>query len=115
LKRRFRFDRTAPRSTAFCARIHVNSVSGNRVMPTVRIRNASEYSEEVQKLFEVSKEWFKHDFHEPPAMSRLMAWDVKFGGPHGRAMRKAMQPGEFSRAEKEMVAAAVSGVNACDY
>jgi AhpD family alkylhydroperoxidase len=26
-----------------------------------------------------------------------------------------MSPGEFSRAEKEMVAAVVSGVNACNY
>jgi len=26
-----------------------------------------------------------------------------------------MAPGEFTRAEKEMVAAVVSGVNACDY
>ena len=84
-------------------------------MPTVRIRKVSEYSEEARKLFERSKEWFGHDFAEPPAMSRVMAWDLEFGGPHGRAMRRAMQPGEFTRAEKEMVAAVVSGVNACDY
>jgi AhpD family alkylhydroperoxidase len=30
-------------------------------------------------------------------------------------MKRAAMPGEFSRAEKEMVAAAVSGVNACEY
>ena len=48
-------------------------------------------------------------------MSRVMAWDPEFGGPHGRAMKRAMAPGEFSRAEKEMVAAVVSGVNACEY
>lgn len=84
-------------------------------MATVRIRKASEYSEEARKLFERSKEWFNHDFAQPPAMSRVMAWDSQFGGPHGRAMRRAMQPGEFTRAEKEMVAAVVSGVNACDY
>jgi hypothetical protein len=84
-------------------------------MPTVRIRNASEYSEEARKLFERSKQWFKHDFAEPPAMSRVMAWDMSFGGAHGRAMRRAMEAGEFTRAEKEMVAAVVSGVNACDY
>jgi hypothetical protein len=48
-------------------------------------------------------------------MSRVMAWDPEFGGPHGRAMRRATQPGEFTRAEKEMVAAVVSGVNACAY
>src|SRR2546425_11653815 len=49
------------------------------------------------------------------AAGRVMAWDPAFGGPHGRAMKRAMAPGEFSRAEKEMVAAVVSGVNACVY
>jgi hypothetical protein len=84
-------------------------------MPTVRLRHASEYPVEAQRLFELSKAWFGHDFAEPPAMSRVMAWDAGFGAPHGRAMRRAMGPGEFTRAEKEMVAAVVSGVNACAY
>jgi hypothetical protein len=84
-------------------------------MPTVRLRDASEYPEPARKLFELSKAWFKHDFKEPPAMSRVMAWDPEFGGPHGRAMKRAMGAGEFTRGEKEMVAAVVSGVNACQY
>ena len=84
-------------------------------MPTVRLRKASEYPESAQRLFEGSKSWFDHDFAEPPAMSRVMAWDPQFGGPHGRAMKRAMAPGEFTRGEKEMVAAVVSGVNACSY
>lgn len=84
-------------------------------MPTVRLRHASEYPEMARNLFELSKVWFNYDFDEPPAMSRVMAWDPAFGGPHGRAMKRAMAPGEFTRAEKEMVAAAVSGVNACNY
>ena len=84
-------------------------------MPTVRLRDASEYPEPARKLFELSKAWFNHDFKEPPAMSRVMAWDPQFGGPHGRAMKRAMGPGEFTRGEKEMVAAVVSGVNACQY
>lgn len=84
-------------------------------MPTVRLREASEYPEPGRKLFELSSSWFNYEFKEPPAMSRVMAWDVGFGGPHGRAMKRAMAPGEFTRAEKEMVAAAVSGVNACEY
>ena len=84
-------------------------------MPTVRLRDESEYPEAARKLFELSKAWFAHDFPEPPAMSRVMAWDPEFGGPHGRAMKRAMGPGEFTRAEKEMVAAVVSGVNACQY
>jgi len=84
-------------------------------MPTVRLREASEYPETAQRLFELSKVWFRYDFPVPPAMSRVMAWDPEFGGPHGRAMKRAMGPGEFTRAEKEMVAAVVSGVNACNY
>jgi hypothetical protein len=84
-------------------------------MPTVRLRDASEYPVSAQKLFEVSRAWFDHDFPNPPAMSRVMAWDPEFGGPHGRAMKRAMTAGEFTRAEKEMVAAVVSGVNACHY
>ena len=84
-------------------------------MPTVRLRDASEYPEPAQKMFALSKAWFNDDFKQPPAMSRVMAWDPEFGGPHGRAMKRAMGPGEFTRAEKEMVAAVVSGVNACVY
>ena len=84
-------------------------------MATVRLRKASEYPDAAQNLFELSKGWFNYDFAEPPAMSRVMAWDPHFGGPHGRAMKRAMAPGEFTRAEKEMVAAVVSGVNACEY
>jgi len=84
-------------------------------MPTVRLRDAAEYPDSAQALFAQSRTWFDHDFAEPPAMSRVMAWDPAFGSPHGRAMKRAMMPGEFTRAEKEMVAAVVSGVNACAY
>jgi hypothetical protein len=66
-------------------------------------------------MFAMSNEWFQHTFRQPPAMSRVMAWDPSFGTPHGRAMKRMAMPGEFSRAEKEMVAAVVSGVNACAY
>jgi hypothetical protein len=84
-------------------------------MATVRLRDASEYPEPARQLFELSRAWFAFDFPDPPAMSRVMAWDPEFGGPHGRAMKRAMAPGEFTRAEKEMVAAVVSGANACHY
>jgi hypothetical protein len=84
-------------------------------VPTVRIRDVSEYPKEVQQIFARANAWFNHAFAEPPAMSRVMAWDPEFGTPHGIAMRRAAEPGEFSRAEKEIIAAVVSGVNACDY
>jgi hypothetical protein len=35
-------------------------------MPTVRLRKASEYPEAAQKLFELSKAWFNHDFASRP-------------------------------------------------
>jgi hypothetical protein len=84
-------------------------------VPTVRLRDAEEYPEPARRAFELSKRWFNHEFPVPPAMSRVMAWDPGFGTPHGRAMKRAMGPGEFTRGEKEMVAAAVSGANACSY
>jgi hypothetical protein len=84
-------------------------------MPTVRLRDESEYPARSRKLLETSRQWFNHDFPVAPAMSRVMVWDPHFGLPHGRAMRRAAMPGEFGRAEKEMVAAVVSGVNACEY
>ena len=84
-------------------------------MPTVRLRDPEEYPEATQKSFAVADAWFHYAFSQPPAMSRVMAWDPAFGGPHGRAMKRMAAPGEFSRAEKEMVAAVVSGVNACAY
>ena len=66
-------------------------------MPTVRLRDADEYPEPARRAFELSKQWFNHDFPQPAAMSRVMAWDPHFGGPHGRAMKRAMTPGEFTR------------------
>jgi hypothetical protein len=84
-------------------------------MPTVRLRDAAEYPASAQRLFELARGWFGYDFQTPAAMSRVMAWDPEFGGPHGRAMKRAMGAGEFSRPEKEMIAAVVSGVNACPY
>lgn len=84
-------------------------------MAIVRLREPHEYPEAARQAFQLSNEWFGHDFAEPPAMSRVMAWDREFGGPHDRAMRRAMTSGEFARGEKEMIAVAVSGVNACPY
>jgi len=46
---------------------------------TVRLRDAAEYSEAAQKMFELSRAWFGYDFTRPPAMSRVMAWDPEFG------------------------------------
>jgi len=42
-------------------------------MATVRLRDAREYPESAQRLFELSKSWFNYDFQQPPAMSRVTA------------------------------------------
>ena len=62
-------------------------------MPTVRLRDASEYPEAAQRMFELSKAWFNYDFAQPAAMSRVMAWDGGFGAPHGR--RAGPCPGQL--------------------
>jgi hypothetical protein len=41
-------------------------------MPTVRLRAAAEYPPAAQKLFELSRSWFNHDFAEPPAAQRQL-------------------------------------------
>ena len=33
---------------------------------TVRLRDAAEYSEAAQKIFELSRVWFGYDFTRPP-------------------------------------------------
>ena len=45
-------------------------------MPTVRLRDASEYPDPAQKVFALSKSWFNHDFKVAPAMSRVSAFSA---------------------------------------
>ncbi|MBI3091995.1 MAG: hypothetical protein HYY96_15155 [Candidatus Tectomicrobia bacterium] len=82
-------------------------------MATVRIRGAEEYSAEEQKLFAASRAWFKIDF--TPKMGRVLLALPEFRDHNGRAMKRAMPDGELRRAEKEIIAAAVSGMNSCRY
>jgi hypothetical protein len=35
--------------------------------PTVRLRDESEYPEATRRMFELSKQWFNHDFKVAPA------------------------------------------------
>ena len=44
-------------------------------MPPARLGSAAEYPAAAQKPFGLSRAWFNHDFAEPPAMNRVMAWD----------------------------------------
>ena len=36
-------------------------------MPTVRLREVSEYPQQAQRMFELSGAWFNHEFEAPPA------------------------------------------------
>jgi len=73
-----------------------------------------EYPSPRAGSFELSKQWFDYDFKEPPAMSRVMAWDPHFGGPHAAHEARDGAGRVLARREGD-VAAAVSGVNACTY
>ena len=82
-------------------------------METVRITEAHELAPEDQKFCEATKAWFKIDF--VPKMSRVLLTVPEFGRPYGRASRRAMSDGALSRAQKELIAAIVSGINVCEY
>ncbi len=82
-------------------------------METVRIRDESEFSEEMQKQFGHVKEFFKIDF--VPKMVRVLSHYPEFRAGQGRCTRRALSPGELPRATKEMIATAVSAINVCQY
>jgi hypothetical protein len=82
-------------------------------MELVRIPEVNEFSREEQKVMEGMKEWYRIDF--VPKMSRVMRVHREFGRGYGRATRRAMTDGALTRRQKEMLAAAVSAVNVCEY
>ncbi|PYM17211.1 MAG: hypothetical protein DMD81_09890 [Candidatus Rokuibacteriota bacterium] len=82
-------------------------------MEIVRVPHADELAPEDQRFLEATKSWFKIDF--VPKMSRVLLTLPEFGRPYGRASRRAMTDGALSRAQKEMIAAAVSAINVCQY
>lgn len=84
-------------------------------MPTVRLRDLEEYPEPSRKRLRLEQAWFNVTLPAPTAMGRVLQWDPAFGNAHSRALKRVQESGEFSRAEKELVAAVVSGLNACEY
>lgn len=82
-------------------------------MEIVRIPEAHELAPEDQKFCEATKAWFRIDF--VPKMSRVLLTVPEFGRPYGRASRRAMGSGALSRAQKELIAATVSAISACEY
>src|SRR5438309_246868 len=68
-------------------------------------------------MFELSSQWFAYDFKQPPAMSRVMAWDPEFGAPARdpayladvwAAWRRAFSDQRLTRRLKTALAFAVS-------
>ncbi len=82
-------------------------------METVRIKDAGEFPPEMQRVFEGIKRWFGLDF--VPKMNRVLAYDPAFWAGFGRCGKRAMADGALRRELKEMIAVAVSTINACEY
>lgn len=82
-------------------------------METVRVKDADEFPPEMQRLFQGVKRWFGLDF--VPKMNRVLAYDADFWAGFGRCGKRAMADGALRRELKEMIAVAVSAINACEY
>ena len=82
-------------------------------METVRLLDEQEFPEELQKYFEGTKSWFGIDYL--PKMSKVISYEPEFASTHGRCSRRSMTDGELQRKQKEMIAVAVSAINACEY
>ena len=82
-------------------------------METVRLLEEQEFLQELQKYFEGTKTWFGIDYL--PKMSKVISYAPEFTSTHGRCSRRSMVDGDLTRAQKEMIAVAVSAVNACEY
>jgi hypothetical protein len=84
-----------------------------RAVETVRLPEPSELGPEDQKIFENTRQWFRIDF--VPKMSRALRAIPAIGDGITRASRRAMPDRVLSRAQKELIAAAVSAMNVCEY
>jgi hypothetical protein len=82
-------------------------------METVRLPQPAEFGPEDQKVFDNTREWFGIDF--VPKMSRVLRMLPVVGDAITRASRRAMPDRVLSRAQKELVATAVSAMNVCEY
>lgn len=82
-------------------------------METVRIPPPEAFPPEVRQLLEGMKAWFRIDV--VPKMSLVTRVIPDVGVGLGRATKRAMPDGALSRAQKEMIAVAVSAVNVCEY
>ncbi len=82
-------------------------------MEIVRLLEPEEFGPEDQKIFESTKQWFRIDF--VPKMSRVLRTMPAIGNAVTRASRRAMSDRVLTRGQKELIAAAVSAMNVCEY
>ncbi|RMG49299.1 MAG: hypothetical protein D6723_14110 [Acidobacteria bacterium] len=82
-------------------------------MSTVRLISEQEATGAVKAYFEAVKKRYGMDW--VPNLSRAIAYRMDCNAPRSRAYARIIAPGALSRALKEMIAVAVSAVNACDY
>jgi hypothetical protein len=82
-------------------------------METVRLPDATEFGPEDQRIFDNTRQWFGIDF--VPKMSRVLRVLPAPGDGLMRAARRAMPDGVLGRGQKELIAAAVSAMNVCEY
>ena len=82
-------------------------------METVRLPEPAELGPEDQKIFENTRQWFRIDF--VPKMSRVLRAVPAVGDAITRASRRAMPDRVLSRAQKELIAAAVSAMTRFDF
>ncbi len=82
-------------------------------METVRLPEPDEFGAEDQKIFANTRQWFRIDF--VPKMSRVLRVLPPIGDGIMRASRRAMSDRVLTRGQKELIAAAVSAMNVCEY
>ena len=82
-------------------------------MEIVRLPEPDEFGPEDQKVFENTKQWFRIDF--VPKMSRVLRMRPDIGNAMTRSSRRAMTGRVLTRGQKELIAAAVSAMNVCEY
>jgi hypothetical protein len=82
-------------------------------METVRLLEEHEFPPEMQRYFEGTKSWFNID--HIPKMSKVLGYRTEMTQTHGRCTRRSMVDGVLKRCQKEMIAVAVSAINACSY
>jgi hypothetical protein len=82
-------------------------------MEIVRLPEPDEFGPDDHKVFENTRHWFGIDF--VPKMSLVLRMRPAIGDGLTRASRRAMPDRVLTRGQKELIAAAVSAMNVCEY